>query len=468
MPKKITFRAVLLVVAVLYVVGFLMSGQLFQLSTNWFTQWMSGIFRLMDSDGFFNVWSGQTPGTHYLYFLTWKPAQAFADNPADLSLVFSLLWFIVTLGALFLGTYLFYKIIERLWGETRATILATVYLVLSLTFEWYVVIDSISLAALLGAIYFSLKGSGKLGGIFLAVSAVIKPIGIVVLPVLLMSEFVTRKTRIRLLAAFIASSAAMILPFAIGNFKIMMSSLNWQSGRPPWETVYSFGLWLLNKPIPHDPFFQDYSGIVQRDWGWAGITPVHSVMTTPVPGYNPWYNTLFLVLMIVAIGGFLLFKRIRNERDLLWGGLYAIGMYFALFYGWSTQFFFWLAPFMLATLPLGITIVFKIIGWLEYPLFYGLYLARIAPDLASSIIGMPVSWTSNLASAGPAGFWTMVLLRTFFIFGLNVVAWRKLPVREWRILARWRDFQSTLQANMPNFTHPLLRVMNDRRKENEQ
>lgn len=437
MPGKISFGSVLAFVAVLYTVGFFMTGQLLtQLPTNWFIGWLGGIFRLMDDNGFLNVWSGLNPGAHYLYFLVWKPAQIISGEHWSFAITFSLLWYVVSVGAVFLGAYLFYKIMEHIWGEGKATILGIVYLVLFLTFEWFTVIDSIAIAALLGAIYCSFKGSGKLGGLLLAISAVIKPIGAVVLFVLMRSEFLPRKAKAAFVGTFAAAFSALLLPFALGNFKIFMSPFNWQSGRAPWETVYAFFMWLGKKPLPTDPFFQDYSGIAQRDWGWTGITPVHSVMTTPVPGYDNWYSTLSLVLLAVALMGFLFLKRVRTENDMLWGSLCVIGIYFTFFYGWSGQFFFWLAPFLLAVFPLAVTASLKIVGWLIFPFFYSLYLARVAPDLVVSAVGMPASWTASLSSAGAAGYWSLIILRTVFILVLSVIAWKKLPVQLWNPVSR--------------------------------
>jgi hypothetical protein len=436
-PGSVAFRGVLALVAVVYVGGLLASGQLFmQLPTNWFVTWLSGIFSLMDSSGFFNVWSGLGHGAHYLYFLLWKPAQAISGGVWDLAMVFSLLWFVVTITATFVSAYLFYKIALRVWGDPKATILATVYIVLFLTFEWYTVVDSIAIAAFLGAIYCALKGSGKLGGVFLAVSTVMKPIGLVVLPVLIRSQFLSRKTRITFVATFSASVAGLLLPFAVGNAAIFMSPLHWQSGRPPWETVYSFVMWLQGRPLPGGPFFQDYSGIAPRDWGWTGITPPLSIMTTSVPGSTPWYSLLSIMLLALALLGFLLFKTVRSEKDMLWGSLYAVGAYFVVFYGWSVQFLYWLAPFLLLLFPLAVTIVFKIIGWLEYPVLYGLYLARVAPDLVASVVGMPASWTELLSVVGSGGFWSVIMLRTALILGLSVIAWNKLPIQFWDPISR--------------------------------
>ena len=424
---KIGFGSILSLVAVLYISVFFFTGDLLtKLPNNWFTSWLGGVFTLMDKDGFFNVWSGQTQGTHYLYFLLWKPAQALAGDQWYFTIVFSLLWYIVSIGALFLSFYFFYKIVEHIWDKQKALILGLLYIILSLSFDWYTVIDSLAIAGLLGAILYILKGRVTLGAILLGISVTIKPMGILLLPVILKSEFITRKAKTILAATSISTIIAFLLPFVIGNFKIFISSFNWQSGRPPWETVYAFFMWLLNKPYPTDPFFNDASGIQPQDWGWTGITPVHSIMTTPVPSYNSWYNSVFLGLVVVAVLGFLLFKRVRTKEDFLWGSLYGIGTYFICFYGWSNNFFFWVAPFLLFCFPLIVSVSFRIICMLEYPLFYGLYLAKVAPELVTSVSGLTATMTSSAAIVGVPGYWSIIVIRTAVMLAFVGIAWRKL------------------------------------------
>lgn len=455
MPVRVTFRAVLVSVAALYVAYSFLTQQLVtQLPVNWFITWLGGIFTLMDREGFLNIWSGLTPGAHYLYFLTWKPAQVLSGGQWYFAIVFSLLWYAISMGGVFLGAYLFNKIVEHIWGKTRALVLGTIYLVLFLTFDWYTVVDSLAIAALLAAIYSFIKGSGRLGGILggilLAISVAVKPMGAVVLPVIIRSEFMPRKARAAFVATFVPSIAILFAPFVLGNFSMFMSSVHWQSGRAPWESVYALGLWLFNRPLPNDPFFLDYSGVAARDWAWSGITPVHSIMTSPVPAYSPWYNELFLGLLFVALAGFLLLKRIRSKTDLLWGSFYGLCAYFALFYGWSVQFYYWLAPFMLTSLPLGVPVFMKIAALLEYPLFYGLYLARKAPDLVTSTAGLPVSWTAALSQAAPFGYWFLVSLRTALILGLAILAWRTLATRLWEPAGAFRRFWTALGGYVPN------------------
>lgn len=437
---KVRFRYVLLVLAVVIIsISFITGELLVGLPNNWFVRWMAGIFTRMDEVGFFNVWSGQTQGTHYLYFLLWKPAQVIAEGKAYFTLVFSLLWYFVTISSLFLGCYLFYKIVEHFWGRQKALILSMAYILLSLTFQWYTVIDSLAIAALLGTIYCSCSGRGILGGVLLGISVAIKPIGVVILPVLIKSEFLTRKARITMVVTSLTVLAALLLPFVFGNFQIFMSALHWQSGRPPWGTLYAFALWLLKKPYPDNPFFQDYSGITPRDLGWTGITPVHSIMTTPVPSYDPWYNILFITLLACTLVVFLLAKRVRTEVDLLWGCLFTLAVYFILFYGWSGQFFFWLAPFLLASFPLLLAVCMRLVGLLEYPVFYGLYLARVAPDLVTAAPGLSVSLTSVLAFVGVPGYWSLIILRTMLILAFSVIAWRKLVTQVWRKVWRFPE-----------------------------
>jgi len=133
--------------------------------------------------------------------------------------------------------------------------------------------------------------------------------------------------------------------------------------------------------------YMDYSGIAPRDWGWTGLTPIHSIMTNIVPASASWYNLVFMVLIAVLVSVFLLTRRVVTPMDLLWGCLCLLTGYFIAFYGWSAQFYFWLAPFLLGCFPMIVSVAMRILTLLEYPVFYGLYLAQIAPDLVPVVLG---------------------------------------------------------------------------------
>ncbi len=432
-PYRFTFGSVLYLLAVLYFSVYFLAGEtFFEMPNNWFVTWMAGIFQQMDTVGFFNVWSGQSPGFHYLYYLLWKPATALAGGEYYFGLTFTLLWAVLSIGSLFLSAYLFNKIVAHLWGEKQGLILGTIYILLFLTMpKWYEVIDSVTIAGLLGAIYLSLKNHNRLGGAVLGITATLKPIGLLILPVILKSEYLTWKARVAIIASSLISFIALLLPLAIGNFKIFMSPFNWQSGRPPWESIYAFFLWILNKPFPNDPIFQDASGAVLSDWGKTGITPPSSIMTTPVSGYHTWYNALFIVLLAAVIIGFLLLKRVRSKQEMLLGVSCLLGAYFAFFYGWSFQFIFWLLPFLMISFPLAISITMRLLTLLEYPFFYAIYLTRVAPDLVSAAPGLTVAMTAALSPMGAAGYWSLVIIRTLLILAFAVIAWRRLPTQVW-------------------------------------
>jgi hypothetical protein len=397
---------------------------------------MGGIFTLMDEHGFFNVWSGQSHGAHYLYFILWKPAQAIAGDRLYFSTVFALLWYVISMGSLFLGFHYFYGILEHLWEARRALVVTLVYILVALAVQWYTVTDSITITGVLGAIYFLLKGRSKTGGILLGVTATLKPMGLLLLPVVLKSRFISFRARLGFIVASLLSYILLLIPFAAGNFKIFTSSLNWQGGRPPWETAYAFVMWALNKPFPDvNPFFVDYSGISPRDWGWTGITPVHQVMTTIVPATSQWYNMVFFLLFAALVGAFVLLRRIDNKEEFLWGYLVLLLGYFVAFYGWSAQFVYWLLPLLLICFPIVAGLGVRVLTLIEYPFFYGLYLARVAPDLVTAAAGLTQAQTQALAVIGPPGFWTIILLRTALFIALAVIAWFRLPghiwLREW-------------------------------------
>lgn len=438
---KLKFRNIILFIAFIYGIVFFANGDFFtRLPTNWFTMWLGNIFSLMDKEGFFNVWTGQTQGVHYLYFLLWKPAQLISHGEWYHSAVFSGLWYVVTIISLFSSVFLFYKISEVVWNEKKAILVSTIFLLLILTFEWYVVIDFLAIAVMFGSIYCFLKSKTRTSGILMGISLAIKPLGIAFFPVMLKSEFLPTKERLKAVVISGVTLVILLLPFMIGNFQIFLSSFNWQSGRPPWETFYSFIMWVSHQPFPTSPFFMDYSGIMPRDWGWTGITPVPSMMTTPVPDFKSWYNLVFMLTLSVSAIVFLILKRIPGREDFLRGGLLALCIYFTLFYGWSIQFYLWFAPFLLAFFPLRIAFVLRILIILEYPLFYGLYLAHIAPDIVTSVAGMPTSMTAIMSRIGVPGFWLLVFTRTAFLLTLAIIVWRKLPSHIWNPVSVFHDF----------------------------
>jgi hypothetical protein len=430
---RIRFSSILGVLGLIYISLSFLTGETFLgMPNNWFISWMAQISQQMDKVGFFNVWAGQSPGFNYLYYILWKPASALADGQYYFALTFALMWGFLSIGALFLSAYLFYKIVENLWGEEKGLILGTIYILFFLTMpRWYEVIDSITIAGLLGAIFCWLKGHNKVGGVILGITAAFKPFGLVVLPILLKSEFLTWKVRLTTIAVIVLSFIIVILPFAINNFPIFMSSFNWQSGRPPWETVYAFSMWLLDKPYPDNTFFYDSSGVSLKDWGQTGITPYPSVMTTPVPGGNNWYNGTFTILFILVVVAFVLLKRVRTKEDILTGGLCLLTLHFGLFYGWSLQFTFWLIPFLLITFRIAVPIIFRLIVLLEYPFFYALYMAAAAPSVVTAAPGLTVGMTAALAPIGVAVYWSLIFLRTTLILAFGVIAWMKLPTQFW-------------------------------------
>jgi hypothetical protein len=398
---------------------------------------MGGIFSQMDESGFVNVWSWQSHGADYLYFLLWKPAQSLVGSQPYFMTLFSILWYLLSIGFLFLGFYYFHEIIEHVWGAQKALMASVVYMLLALAVEWYVVVDSITITGLLGAIYYVIQGKSVKSGVLLGTTATLKPMGLILLPVVLKSEFISWKNRITFIITALIVYIALLLPFVFGNFKIFMSALSWQSGRPPWETWYSFILWLTKTPFPLvTSIYMDYSGIAPRDWGWTGLTPMHSIMTNIVPTSTSWYNLVFMVLIAVLISAFLLTRRVVTPVDLLWSCLCLLTGYFVAFYGWSAQFYFWLVPFLLGCFPMIVSVAMRILTLLEYPVFYGLYLARIAPDLVPVVLGLTANQTNALAVAGPPGYWGSIVLRTMIFILFGVIAWRKLPGHFW-----WREWQ---------------------------
>jgi len=190
-------------------------------------------------------------------------------------------------------------------------------------------------------------------------------------------------------------------------------------------------MWAFNRPFTSNPFFNDYSGVNARDWGWTGITPSPLVMTTPVPDYSSWYNWLSLALLVITVIVFILFKRVSTKEDLLLGVTGMLGIFFAFFYGWSPQFVFWLIPFLMVSFPLAVSIGLRLVVLLEYPFFYALYLARISPDLVTAAPGLTISMTSALAPFGVPAYWSIIIFRTVFILTLGLIAWKKLPTLFW-------------------------------------
>ncbi len=429
MLKNVSFGGILFLLGLVYFsLSFLTGEMFFEMPNNWFVSWMAGIFRQMDGNGFFNVWSGQSPGFNYLYFIIWKPIQLLMGQHYSFGLIFSLLWWVIDIGALFFGAMMFYLIVKHIWGKEKGLLLGTVYILFTFTLtEWYTLIDPIPIAGLLAAIYLVFIGKIKTGGIVLGITASLKPMGLLLLPVIIKSEFLGWRARVTMIAASLGSFILVLLPLYIGNPKIFLSSFHWQSGRPPWESIYSFLGWLFNVPYPQSEFFTDASGIDINLWGATGITPALGLMTTPVPTFHTWYNNAFVVLLLLVTMMFILSKSIKSKADLLSGLLCMLSVYFTFFYGWSLQFIFWLIPFLLVCFPLGISVGLRFLVMLEYPVFYAIYIASLKPEIISVAPGLTAGMTMALTPIGAPAYWTTIIIRTLIIFIIGLILFLRLP-----------------------------------------
>lgn len=244
------------------------------------------------------------------------------------------------------------------------------------------VVDPLPACLTLVAVWLLLCRHPAWAGLALAAAGALKLIPIL----LLLPAFVllaSWRDRSRLLVVCAVVLACVFVPFAVADADMFWSPLRWQSGRPPWESLYAFANWLVGAPHEYtQPAFEDLG--VGHGFGWVfwGITPPLTALTTAVPT-NPlrWENVVAAVgalASLLAIFG----ATASGPRALVRWALFVLAVTFFWSPGWSPQYELYLVPlvalaFESPVAALAAVLALEIPTFLEYPLllpwayFYG-------------------------------------------------------------------------------------------------
>jgi hypothetical protein len=245
-----------------------------------------------------------------------------------------------------------------------------------------VVTDPLPVCLTLLAVWLLVRGRPGWAGLALGLAGAMKLIPLVlVVPAMVLCA--TWGTRWKVAVVPLAVVAIVFVPFVLSDSEMFWSPFRWQSGRPPWESMYAFVNWLVG--APHEftqPAFEDLG--VGHNFGWVfwGITPPLTALTTPVPaGPLHWENLVSgagVVLSLLAIFA----AKSSSPRAVIRWSMYALAVTFFWSPGWSPQYELYLIPFAALAfeaplVALGAVLALEIPTFLEYPLllpwayFYG-------------------------------------------------------------------------------------------------
>ncbi len=377
-------------------------------NNNWFLSWLTEICQSIDSHGIFNVWTGLPQGFTLVFYGIWTLLR----NQTILTSLFWLAWRIIISICEIVIVSMVFCIANMLHGKSTALKVTILYAITWSSLNWFIlnpiVYDPIPLAFLFASIYFFLKKKRVFSAVFTGVGLTLKPFVAIMLPLMGVTKSLTTKQKMLCIGSVGFVTSSILMPFFIGNPPIFFSWYNWQTGRPPWQTVYSFALWAadVSYPIPaKDSAFMDASGVQPSSWIWSGITPQVSQMTTPVPPYSRWYGTLTALLFLSLIGIFYLKREVKTEKDVVYSLLFVISSLFLVSYGWSPQYLSWVIPLTLLCFPkkgCWLIIVLEILVYLEYPIFYAPVINAVLSVDGTSVPGL----------IEVSGYWATILLRT--------------------------------------------------------
>src|SRR5207247_8975900 len=116
--------------------------------------------------------------------------------------------------------------------------------------------------------------------------------------------------------------------------------LGWQSGRPPWESVFAFVNWSVNAPHNYTaPYFQDAAVGNAYGWVFTGLTPPLNALLTPVPaGPAHWEGIVSGIGMVLTLVAGILAAKLDSARSLVRWSLFGFCALLAWNIGWSPQY----------------------------------------------------------------------------------------------------------------------------------
>jgi hypothetical protein len=244
------------------------------------------------------------------------------------------------------------------------------------------VTDPLPVCVMLLAIWFLLCDRPGWAGTAIGLAGAMKLIPLVlIVPAVVLCG--TWRTRWKLVVVPAIVMACVFVPFLVSDADIFWSPFRWQSGRPPWESLYAFVNWLVSAPFEYaQPAFEDLGTGHNFGWVFWGITPPLTALTSAVPQSPPhWEN---LVAGIGALASLLAVAAARSSgpRAVVRWAMYALAVTFFWSPGWSPQYELYLIPlaalaFESPLVAIGAVVALEVPTFLEYPLllpwayFYG-------------------------------------------------------------------------------------------------
>ncbi|HID91178.1 TPA: DUF2029 domain-containing protein [Candidatus Bathyarchaeota archaeon] len=335
-------------------------------------RWMISFCSQIHEHGIFNVWTPYPQGANVLYYGLFLLAR--------LGPWLDFLFWVYYKAAIHtipnvLTLYLIYRI-GRVIGDHRSAFMASMFYAFSFSTYFYGLItnfvyDPLPVLLTVLGLYLLLVRKPMKSAVVLGLGTWVKLFPIFLFMVGL--KFFKGRDRRTFALTFSLMTSLCFLPFLLANPSIFLSTYYWQSGRPPWETVYSYILALIDEPFAYDePYYQDYF-MEHTGWLFWGITPNPAILAEPIPP-RPlgWWNIVSLLGFLLMFSRFVPAKINDGSKVIGWGAYLLISFFFWNI-GWSPQYELFVIPlllFMFERVERATTIVYPLQGCvaLEYAL----------------------------------------------------------------------------------------------------
>lgn len=325
--------------------------------TGSYIKWMYDINVLITENGITNIWTPYPQGMQIISYLLYVISSGFSNI---LTLIFGDFRGFYALPVFGLLFNIFILIIPNilifiliyLIGQEFNKKLGT-YLCLAYAFFWTpfynivlteYVYDPLPVLFTVLSIYLLMKDKLKYSAIFLGLGVVTKLFPVILFPVFF-KYIKNSKDKAIFSVVFSVILIIFFIPFMITNFEFFLSPYFWQSGRPPWQSMYTFFAWLTQMPFNYSQAY--YWGNTQTSWIAVGITPKLETLTLAIPKQpGIWWNIVSVIGILISMVPVFI-KKIKSKNELLDWSLYSIIVFMFWNIGWSPQYILFILPLVL-------------------------------------------------------------------------------------------------------------------------
>lgn len=319
--------------------------------------WMYKINVLITENGITNVWTPYPQGMVIISYILYVLSSGFSnilillfgDFRGFYALsVFGLLFNILIL---FIPNILIFILIFLIGKEFNEKL--GIYLCLAYAFFWtpfyYIVLteyvyDPLPVLFTVLSIYLLIKCNVKSSAVFLGLGVVTKLFPVILFPVFF-KYLKTSKDKAIFSIIFSAVLIVFFMPFMAANVEFFFSPYYWQSGRPPWQSMYTFFAWFSHMPFNYSQAY--YWGDTQISWIAVGIAPKLETLTVAIPRQpGMWWNIVSVIGMLLSMAPVFI-KKIEAKNELLDWSLYSIIVFMFWNIGWSPQYVLFILPLVL-------------------------------------------------------------------------------------------------------------------------